>query len=168
MHVTCVYMHTHMQPEAGSAISYPSMDDPLPPSYESASAEQPAMAAGGTGQLIDLGTDITVPPPDPQGGSTADDIVAQLAQLGVTTTPSSGTNGASAPSIPQQTSTGGATTDEFDMFAESRTAYGTQQQGGGGGGIPLVGEQLTNRQGGNGVGTAYSTQEELESEMAYK
>ena len=105
------------------------MDDPLPPSYESASAEQSTTGAGGVGQLIDLGTDITTPPPEPKGGNTADDIVAQLAQLGVTTTPSAGTNGVTAPSIPPQTSTGGTAPDEFDMFAESRTAYGTQQQG---------------------------------------
>ena len=100
------------------------MDDPLPPSYEASSA---ATTTEGVGQLIDLGTDITAPPSDPQG-STADDIVAQLAQLGVSTSTAVASSNGTAPTIPQQTSTSAAA-DEFDMFAESRTAYGTQQQG---------------------------------------
>ncbi len=99
------------------------MDDTLPPSYETASTDQ-TTGTGGVGQLIDLGTDIKAPPPESQGG-TADDIVAQLAQLGVTTSTAPDTNGTTPA---QETATNGAT-DEFDMFAESRTAYGTQQQG---------------------------------------
>ena len=65
------------------------------------------------GQLIDLGADITAPPPSseaqPQGG----DIVAQLAELGITSQPTAATS-------TQQT-------DEFDVFAKSRTAYGGDQ-----------------------------------------
>lgn len=73
---------------------------------------------GGVEQLIDLGTDITAPPPQQQqqqGGS--EDIVAQLAQLGVTT----------GPPTASTTTTTTKPADEFDIFAESRTAYGTQQ-----------------------------------------
>lgn len=97
------------------------MDDPLPPSYDATQAG----GDGGVGQLIDLGTDITTSPaaslqqPPPAGGERSDDIVAQLAQMGVT--PATG-------GAPQQQGTRGG--DEFDMFAESRTvAYGNQQQG---------------------------------------
>ena len=98
------------------------MDEPPPPSYDLASTiPQTTPQNGGIGQLIDLGSDITTPPTssDPQGDR-ADDIVAQLAQLGVTPGAGGGADG--------QTQGGGAK-DDFDMFAQSRTAYGTEQQG---------------------------------------
>ena len=78
------------------SISYPSLDDSQPP---------PAYEDSAVGQLIDLGTEI--PAPSQQG-----DIVSQLAELGVTTTP-----GETAQAKPPESQ------DEFDMFAKSRTAY---------------------------------------------
>ena len=92
-----------------TAISYPNMDENSPPSYEASSTNEP----GGVGQLIDLGTDITNPPNSSQ--AQGDDIVTQLAQLGVTT--------ASNAAPPAETRN---KPDEFDIFAKSRTAYGTQ------------------------------------------
>ncbi|XP_064406991.1 TOM1-like protein 2 [Halichondria panicea] len=80
--------------EGGGEISYPSFEDP--PAYES--SEQ---------QLIDLGTEVA--PPTSSG---QDDIVTQLAQLGIIS------DTATPPAPPPPT------TDEFDMFAQSRTASG--------------------------------------------
>ena len=103
------------------------MEDTLP-SYEQASTVPEAGVTGGgegVGQLIDLGSDIMAPPPAAQG-ERSDDIVTQLAQLGITTEPAATVEGGTANPAP---SGGGQTNgDEFDMFAESRTAYGTQQQ----------------------------------------
>lgn len=62
------------------------------------------MSASNTGQLIDLGTEPAPPPPQ-------NDIVSQLAQLGITSDP--------AP----PTQTGPQSTDEFDIFAKSSSAY---------------------------------------------
>ncbi len=78
--------------EGGGEISYPSFDDP--PAYEPPE------------QLIDLGAEVA--PPTSAG---QDDIVTQLAQLGIVS------DTATPPAPPPQT------TDEFDMFAQSRTAY---------------------------------------------
>lgn len=115
--ITCLMLF-FSQPDAGASISYPDMDEPPPPSYEATSTTQ----TSGIGQLIDLGTDITAPPTgsEPQGAR-SDDIVAQLAQLGVTTEGTAQDNG-----VQSQIK---STVDEFDMFAESRTAYGTQKKG---------------------------------------
>lgn len=95
--------------ESGTGISYPNLDEPPPPSYDAAAAPSDG---SGVGQLIDLGSDITSGPPVQSEGGGGGDIVSQLAELGITTQPSS---------QPQQQS------DEFDMFARSRTAYGTDQ-----------------------------------------
>ena len=125
-----------LQPaDPGSGISYPNLDEPPPPAYDSTVTEQP----GGVGQLIDLGTDITAPPtqqpPPQQQGDKADDIVAQLAQLGITsstatTAPVPATTTA-VPDVPPQPPQvqGQPGTDEFDIFAKSRTAYGTTTAG---------------------------------------
>ena len=110
-----------------SGISYPKLDDPPPPSYTVASTtptpQNTAQQSSDIGQLIDLGSDISAPPTTapPTQGERADDIVAQLAQLGVTPGNEGGVTSSSG-----QGQRGGA--DEFDMFAESRTAYGTEQQ----------------------------------------
>ncbi len=66
------------------------------------------------GQLIDLGTDLTTIPSTQEQNATGEDIVTQLAQLGIT------------PSGGGVTDSSEHKSDEFDMFAESRTAYGTQ------------------------------------------
>ena len=111
------------QTEASTAISYPNMDEPPPPSYEVSSV------SSGVGQLIDLGTDITATPPDPsrqqqqQQQHGGDDIVADLARMGVTSQQAPTTSTVTT-SLPPP-----APVDEFDMFAQSRTAYGTSQQG---------------------------------------
>ncbi len=61
---------------------------------------------------------------------TSGDLIAEFAQLGITTTPATTatTNG-----VQQQLVQGdqgqGQAMDEFDMFAQSRTAYGTTHQG---------------------------------------
>ena len=106
------------QSASESGISYPNLDEPPPPSYDSTAVPSDG---SGVGQLIDLGTDISVAPPtssstgaQPQGG----DIVSQLAELGITAQPSPNT----AP-VSQQIQQ----SDEFDVFAKSRTAYGGDQ-----------------------------------------
>ena len=105
-----------LQPSASaSGISYPNLDEaPPPPSYELATSP-PKEAESGVGPLIDLGTDITAPvaPPTSQGQG---DIVAQLAQLGISAQPSPNTD---APA-PQQQTTGA---DDFDVLAQSRITY---------------------------------------------
>lgn len=98
-----------------SAISYPNLDEPPPPSYD-VSVVPPPSDGSGVGQLIDLGTDISEPAPTTS--QTQGDIVSQLAQLGITAQPAPN---ATAPSQPPQQS------DEFDVFARSRTAYATEQ-----------------------------------------
>ena len=70
------------------------------------------------GQLIDLGSDITAPPPTTQPSQS--DIVAQLAQLGITNT-------APTTQSPQQQQEQQQPPDEFDIFTQSRTAYGSSQ-----------------------------------------
>ncbi len=82
-------------PPVDSGISYPSLDDP--PTY--------------TEQLIDLGADVA--PPTSYTGQ-GDDIVNQLAQLGITSETSQ---------PPPATAPAAAPGDDFDMFAKSRTAY---------------------------------------------
>ena len=92
----------YMQPVA--AISYPSLDD-QPPAYEGATT---------VGPLIDLGSDITVPlPPQTSGGT---DIISQLADMGITGGPTPASTQPTVPPLEQSS-------DEFDMFAKSRTAY---------------------------------------------
>lgn len=87
---------------ANVGISYPSLDEP-PPVY---STTNTVSGGEGVGQLIDLGFDL------PTTASTTvpnDDITLQLAALGIS----------SQPAAPQSV----AALDEFDMFAQSRTAY---------------------------------------------
>ena len=84
----------------------------------------------GVGQLIDLGSDITaVPPTQPlEGVGTADDIMTQFAELGITSSPShTAAADSMANGMQQKTEQDGQGQDEFDMFAQSRTAYGTQK-----------------------------------------
>ena len=64
------------------------------------------------GTLIDLGSDITAPVPPPSTEGT--DIVSQLADMGI-----SGSQAPPPPAVPPLEQS----TDEFDMFAQSRTAY---------------------------------------------
>lgn len=102
---------------SASGISYPNLDEaPAPPSYESATTPPPPAESGGIGQLIDLGTDITSPvaPPTSQQGD--GDIVAQLAQLGITAQPSPN----AAPPAQQQPP---PPADDFDILVRSRTTY---------------------------------------------
>lgn len=86
-----------------ASISYPSLED-QPPAYD-----------GGTtvGTLIDLGSDLSSPMPPQTAGGT--DIVSQLADMGIT--------GSEAPPIQPAEPPIEQSTDEFDMFAKSRTAY---------------------------------------------
>ena len=66
------------------------------------------------GPLIDLGSDITTPlPPQTSGGT---DIVSQLADMGITGGPAPPSTQSTVPPLEQSS-------DEFDMFAKSRTAY---------------------------------------------
>ena len=97
-------------------------------------SQQPS--SDGTGQLIDLGSDISAAPPSESqvGGDTSNDLMAQFAQLGITTTSvppaaaTTTTNGVQQQSVQgDQGQEQGL--DEFDMFAQSRTAYGTNNQG---------------------------------------
>jgi hypothetical protein len=82
-------------------ITYPKLDEDLPPPYENAAV----------GQLIDLGNDLNTPgPPAPQTTQT-NDIMQQLADIGISSQPQ--------PEHPNLQS------DEFDMFAQSRMAYST-------------------------------------------
>lgn len=92
-----------IEPPNAPSISYPSLDSEQPPTYEDSAV----------GTLIDLGSDIQQPTqqPPPSG-----DIVAQLAELGITSEPA-----AQPAAQPKQ-----QTEDEFDMFAQSRTAYSSQ------------------------------------------
>lgn len=85
------------------SISYPSLDDDQPPVYDEGTS---------VGTLIDLGTDITTPVP-PQTTPEGPDIVTQLAEMGI----SGGSQ--PTPAVPPLEQS----TDEFDMFAKSRTAY---------------------------------------------
>ena len=89
--------------QPAASISYPSLDDQQPPPYEG----EPSV-----GTLIDLGTVITAPQPPPGG----QDIVSQLAELGVAGGQSGPQQSTGPPDVEQSH-------DEFDMFAKSRTAY---------------------------------------------
>ena len=104
--------------QTGPAISYPSLDDPPPPSYE--------LTTGGVGQLIDLG-DTATPQQQPatQTSEAGGDIVAQLAELGVTGQAVSSSS-SSQQQQQQQAPAAEDNSDDFDMFAESRKAYSTQ------------------------------------------
>ncbi|KAL5473071.1 hypothetical protein EMCRGX_G027512 [Ephydatia muelleri] len=92
-------------------ISYPSLDEP-PPMY---STTNTTMGGGeAVGQLIDLGFDLPAAATSTSTSTTttsmvpSDDITLQLAALGISSQPA-----------PQSV----AALDEFDMFAQSRTAY---------------------------------------------
>ena len=137
-------LFNYLQPMVtGSSITYPSINsNPSLLDATSAMQQQPPPSRS-TGQLIDLGSDITATPPAPpqEGGNTADDIMTQLAQMGITTTspapPISSTSANMANGVQQQQQQLAqnsqwqreSLSDEFDMFAQSRTAYKTQQQG---------------------------------------
>lgn len=90
-----------LQPAA--SISYPSLEE-QPPAYD----------GGATiGTLVDLGTDLSTPvAPQTTGGV---DIVSQLEDMGIT--------GSQAPPTQPAVPPFEQSTDEFDMFAKSRTAY---------------------------------------------
>lgn len=131
-HWKCIFVYLQAS-DTGSSISYPSLAGGplLPPSYDSVPTTEQQSSLG-VGQLIDLGSDITAPPPTmPQEGE--DDIMMQFAQLGITTTapPPTSTAPAAMANGMQQESVQGerreSLSDEFDMFAQSRTAYGTHQ-----------------------------------------
>ena len=98
-------------PQPVTSISYPSLDEQLPGSEE---------GGGAVGTLIDLGSDITTPVPSQKEGEAGGgaDIVSQLAEMGIAT----GGQPAAAPVQPQPRDVE-QTTDEFDIFAKSRTAY---------------------------------------------
>ena len=105
-----------MQPAASeSGISYPNLDEPPPPSYEASAVPFGEDGGSGVGQLIDLGSEISEPVTQPQAQG---DIVSQLAELGITAQPTQTTT---APSQSAQQS------DEFDVFARSRSAYSSEQ-----------------------------------------
>lgn len=107
-----------MQPAASeSGISYPNLDEPPPPSYEASAVPTGEGGGSGVGQLIDLGSEISEPATQSQSQAQGD-IVAQLAELGISAQPTQSTT---TPSQPAQES------DEFDVFARSRSAYGSEQ-----------------------------------------
>jgi hypothetical protein len=89
--------------EPAASISYPSLED-QPPAYEGGAT---------VGTLIDLGSDLSAPPDtQPAPGH---DIVSQLADLGI--------SGDQAPPTQPPEPPLEQSTDEFDIFAKSRTAY---------------------------------------------
>ena len=79
--------------------------------------QPPAYDEGTTvGTLIDLGSDLTTPlPPQTSGAGGGVDIISQLADMGIT--------GAQAPPTQPAVPPVEQSSDEFDMFAKSRTAY---------------------------------------------
>jgi hypothetical protein len=96
--------------EPAATISYPSLDD-QPPAYEGGTA---------VGPLIDLGSDITAPlPPQTSEGA---DIISQLADMGITGGQAPPATQSTVPPLEQSS-------DEFDMFAKSRTAYAGNTEG---------------------------------------